>query len=201
MLKRKQPLALPKSSHSNSYYFTMNDRAAANRISLRQNRMAHASELLEQIAASGLAFIEVKLRRFFDNFVRPLSTKVAPMIAQIGLSVLLAGVMVYAWSEYRRAPVIAVLSMLVASAGLYFVWPPSHATRLAALVGIGRGVDLIIYVWVVISLILLLNLHLKLRSQAESENVRPHGVDRACRRDAYVSHKRCTAITAASHAS
>ena len=28
MLKRKQPLALPKSSHSNSYYFTMNDRAA-----------------------------------------------------------------------------------------------------------------------------------------------------------------------------
>ena len=27
MLKRKQPLALPKSSHSNSYYFTMNDRA------------------------------------------------------------------------------------------------------------------------------------------------------------------------------
>jgi len=67
------------------------------------------------------------------------------MIAQIGFSILLSGVMVYAWTEYRRAPVIAVLSMLVATAGLY----------------------LIIYVWVVISLILLLNLHLKLRSQAE----------------------------------
>jgi len=83
------------------------------------------------------------------------------MIAQIGLSILLAGVLVYAWTEYRRAPVISVLSMLVATAGLYFVWLPNHATKLAALV------DLIIYVWVVISLILLLNLHLKLRSQAE----------------------------------
>ena len=89
------------------------------------------------------------------------------MIAQIGFSILLAGVMVYAWTEYRRAPVIAILASLAANAGLYFVWLPTHATRLAALVGIGRGVDLIIYIWVVISLILLLNLHLKLRSQAE----------------------------------
>ena len=89
------------------------------------------------------------------------------MIAQIGLSILLAGVLVYAWTEYRRAPLISILSMLVATAGLYFVWLPAHATSLAALVGIGRGVDLIIYIWVVISLILLLNLHLKLRSQAE----------------------------------
>jgi hypothetical protein len=89
------------------------------------------------------------------------------MIAQIGFSVLLAGVMAYAWAEYRRAPVIAIVSMLVAIAGLYFVWLPTHATSLAALVGIGRGVDLIIYIWVIISLILLLNLHLKLRSQAE----------------------------------
>jgi small membrane protein len=89
------------------------------------------------------------------------------MIAQIGLSILLVGVLVYAWTEYRRAPLISILSMLVAAAGLYFVWLPTHATRLAALVGIGRGVDLIIYIWVVISLILLLNLHLKLRSQAE----------------------------------
>jgi small membrane protein len=89
------------------------------------------------------------------------------MIAQIGLSILLAGVLVYAWTEYRRAPIISVLSVFVTTAGLYFVWLPNHATRLAAMVGIGRGVDLIIYVWVVISLILLLNLHLKLRSQAE----------------------------------
>jgi glycosyltransferase involved in cell wall biosynthesis len=34
-------------------------REGAQRISLRQNRMAHASELLQQIAASGLPYIEV----------------------------------------------------------------------------------------------------------------------------------------------
>jgi small membrane protein len=50
---------------------------------------------------------------------------------------------------------------------LYFVWVPSHATRLAEFVGIGRGVDLNIYIWIVISLLLLLNLHLKLRAHME----------------------------------
>jgi small membrane protein len=51
--------------------------------------------------------------------------------------------------------------------GFYFVWIPSHATRVAELVGIGRGADLVLYVWVCISLVVLLNLHLKLRTQHE----------------------------------
>jgi hypothetical protein len=37
--------------------------------------------------------------------------------------------------------------------------------------------------------------------QTSSANIRSYGVDRACRRDAYLSHKRCTAIAAASHTS
>ncbi len=89
------------------------------------------------------------------------------MIAQIGLSILLVGIMVYAWSERPRAPAISVVAMFVTIAGLYFVWLPEHASWLASRVGIGRGVDLIIYVWVIISLLLMLNLHLKLRSQME----------------------------------
>ena len=89
------------------------------------------------------------------------------MIAQFVLSALLFGIVVYSWTEYRRAPAIGLLSMLTALTGLYFVWVPAHATWLAELVGIGRGVDLILYLWVVISLIVLLNLHLKLRNQME----------------------------------
>jgi hypothetical protein len=89
------------------------------------------------------------------------------MIAQIGLSILLGGFILYAWTEYSRAPAIGLVSTLVAAGGLYFVWWPEHATMLAALVGIGRGVDLILYVWVVISMVVLLNLHLKLRAQLE----------------------------------
>ena len=89
------------------------------------------------------------------------------MIAQIFFSLLLCTVFLYAWIEYRRSPVVAVLSSMVALAGLYFVWVPSHSTWLAEFVGIGRGVDLILYTWVGISLIVILNLHLKLRTQLE----------------------------------
>src|SRR5438105_15034676 len=93
------------------------------------------------------------------------------MIAQFILTSFLSCVLFYAWIEYRRAPVVGVLAVLAALAGLYFVWVPAHATRLAALVGIGRGVDLILYTWVVISLIVLLNLHLKLRMQFEQTTI------------------------------
>lgn len=89
------------------------------------------------------------------------------MIAQLMLTALLLGILLYAWTEYRRAPAIGLLAMVAALTGLYFVWIPAHATWLAELVGIGRGVDLILYVWVIISLIVLLNLHLKLRVQKE----------------------------------
>jgi hypothetical protein len=76
-------------------------------------------------------------------------------------------VLVYAWAEYRRSPVVASLSVAVSLAGLFFVWVPSESTRVAEFVGIGRGADLILYLWVCISLIVLLNLHLKLRTQQE----------------------------------
>ena len=89
------------------------------------------------------------------------------MIAQLTLSVLLAAILLYAWTEYRRSPAVAVLALFAASAGLYFVWVPEHSTQLAEWVGVGRGVDLILYIWVCISLIVLLNLHLKLRTQTE----------------------------------
>ena len=89
------------------------------------------------------------------------------MIAQLILTALLFGILLYAWTEYRRSPTVALFSVLAALGGLFFVWVPEQATRLAALAGVGRGVDLIIYTWVVISLLLLLNLHLKLRVQME----------------------------------
>jgi len=89
------------------------------------------------------------------------------MIAQLSLTVLLAIILLYAWIACARAPMIGVSFAFAASAGFYFVWVPGHATELAEFVGIGRGVDLIIYLWIVISLIMLLNLHLKLREQME----------------------------------
>jgi hypothetical protein len=89
------------------------------------------------------------------------------MIAKIALSLLLSAVMVYAWHEYRRFAAVASMAALASAFGLYFVWFPEQATRIAELVGIGRGVDLILYIWVCISLLVLVNLHLKIRIQSE----------------------------------
>jgi len=89
------------------------------------------------------------------------------MTAQIALSILMGGVLLYAGNERRRSPVVAWLAIAAALAGFYFTWMPEHATWLAHWTGIGRGVDLVLYLWVCITLIVLLNLHLKLRTQME----------------------------------
>ena len=89
------------------------------------------------------------------------------MITQAVLSLLLSGIVIYAWAERRRSPLVGLLSMFAALAGMYLVWIPAHATALAETAGVGRGVDLVLYIWVVISLLLFLNLHLKLRAQMD----------------------------------
>jgi small membrane protein len=89
------------------------------------------------------------------------------MIAQLILTVLLLGIVLYAWQERRRSRIVATLSLLAAGSGVLLVWVPSRASTIAEFAGIGRGVDLIIYIWIVISLLILLNLHLKLRVQLE----------------------------------
>src|SRR5438067_13586579 len=101
-------------------------------------------------------------RRRAAHSARFVRTQALSMIAQVILSILLAGILVYAWSEYACSPAVAVLAVLVASAVLYIVWIPEHSTQLAELVGIGRGVDLILYILVCLSLIVLINLNLKL---------------------------------------
>lgn len=89
------------------------------------------------------------------------------MIAKLLLTSLLCVIMLYAGREIRRAPIIGVSSLVVALASTYLVWNPSHASEIAHIAGIGRGVDLVIYLWVVISLLVMLNLHVKLRLQME----------------------------------
>ena len=74
------------------------------------------------------------------------------------LSAMLAAVVFCAGKEYRRSPALAICAMAIATAAR----APTHSQQLAELVGVGRGVDLILYC---ISLLLLLDLHLKLREQ------------------------------------
>ena len=89
------------------------------------------------------------------------------MIAQLVLTFLLGGLLLYAAKEARKSPAVGAMTVLAAMAGLYIVWVPRHAGVLAEWSGIGRGADLVLYVWAAMSLIIMLNLHLKLRSQLE----------------------------------
>jgi len=46
-------------------------------------------------------------------------------------------------------------------------WLPERANDLAALLGVGRGADLILYCWILTSLIVVLNLHLLIRANLQ----------------------------------
>src|SRR5262249_3577726 len=99
---------------------------------------------------------------------RPLRPATAPMMAQLLLSFLLSAILAYALAERRRSPVVGVLALAAASAGLYFVWVPAHATALAEFAGIGPGGDLILYTWVVSSVLVLLTFTLKFATKPEA---------------------------------
>ena len=52
---------------------------------------------------------------------RPIRPPALSMIAQLVLSILLGAILLYAWIEYRRSPAVALLTVAVAGAGIYFV--------------------------------------------------------------------------------
>ena len=85
------------------------------------------------------------------------------MIAQLVLTFLLSGLLLYAAKEARKSPAVGVMTVVAAMAGLYVVWVPHHASVLAEWVGIGRGADLVLYVWAALSLIIMLNLTSEMR--------------------------------------
>lgn len=86
------------------------------------------------------------------------------MMFQIFASLVLGGIIVYAYAQARTAPVIAAVAIVIALGGEYLVLLPSHAIAIAKFFGIGRGADLINYLWMLLSLVVVLNLHLRLRA-------------------------------------
>ena len=87
------------------------------------------------------------------------------MIAQAAFTVVLIAVMLVAFAQLPRIPLVGGVVICASLFGAYIVWMPDHATYLANLVGIGRGADLVLYVWVLISCAILLLLYLNLRDQ------------------------------------
>lgn len=87
------------------------------------------------------------------------------MIAQILFTLVLVAVVLVAFVQLARIPLVGTVTILVALFGAYVVWVPDHATYLANAIGIGRGADLVLYIWVLIGSAVLLLLYLNLREQ------------------------------------
>jgi hypothetical protein len=90
------------------------------------------------------------------------------MIAQLILTVGLSACLFYVFSLGRSLPVVRLGLFAVVLVGYLFIWIPELTTKIAGLVGIGRGADLIVYVWIIVNLFLILRLHIKLREQSEA---------------------------------
>jgi len=85
------------------------------------------------------------------------------MIAQIILTLAISAAWLYIATQPRVSRLIKYPLYFVVAAGLYFVWFPDMATRIANAVGIGRGSDLLFYTWIIFSIGVLINLHMKIR--------------------------------------
>jgi small membrane protein len=83
------------------------------------------------------------------------------------LTILIAPFFLYAFRAWRVSRLIALALLGVAAVALAFAWDPGLSTRLAALLGVGRGADLVLYVYSLISFILILDLSLKMKAQHE----------------------------------
>src|SRR5690349_17205309 len=81
------------------------------------------------------------------------------------LSAVLAVLFVYGLLQARTSKVLAIGMMLACCVGVAFVWFPDLTQRLAHMVGVGRGADLVTYVWIICSLFVSFNLHLELRRE------------------------------------
>jgi small membrane protein len=72
--------------------------------------------------------------------------------AALALLALVSGLCVYDWAVTRRARRMLLLQTVVFAGGAFFIVFPDAATAVAHRVGIGRGVDFILYplvIWLV----------------------------------------------------
>ncbi|HET9630394.1 MAG TPA: DUF2304 domain-containing protein [Novosphingobium sp.] len=90
------------------------------------------------------------------------------MIFQAILVFSLGLLVIYAYFQWRRAPLVSLSVLVLAVVGMVLALAPDLSTKAAHLVGIGRGADLVIYCFVLIALGAIFNLHVKLRESEDN---------------------------------
>ncbi len=84
------------------------------------------------------------------------------MLFQLVLSAAFLGSLYLVWRRHAQNAVstaVACLWTLGVAAALVVTWYPNAASRIANIVGIGRGADLVVYLALVLLFVLIFNLH------------------------------------------
>jgi len=89
------------------------------------------------------------------------------MIISILLTAGLGLLLLYAWLQLRTSRMLFLSMTIICFFGIVLIWNPELSQAVAATVGVGRGVDLVIYVWILVSLFVSFNLHLQIRRERE----------------------------------
>jgi len=84
------------------------------------------------------------------------------MIIKVILIAGLMGCLAYAFLQRHKSRRISIVIGAVSVAGSLFVLFPAQTDVVAAIVGVGRGADLILYCWQVIGLMILINLQFRI---------------------------------------
>lgn len=84
------------------------------------------------------------------------------MIIQAILTFGLSICLIYAFLQRNKSRYVSLAIAGVAIIGICFVLAPGLTDRIAHMVGVGRGADLVLYCWLVISLIISINLQFKI---------------------------------------
>jgi small membrane protein len=87
------------------------------------------------------------------------------MIIQIVLTLCFLFIAFYGWAHLSKMRLVSGGMIMLSMVATYFIWDPAVTTRLANLLGIGRGADLIMYFFFVFVIFQLVVLHVKLRAQ------------------------------------
>lgn len=87
------------------------------------------------------------------------------MIIQVILTLSFLAVAVYGWAHLSRVRLISSGMVLLSVVAIGFVWKPDLASRLATLLGVGRGTDLVLYSLFVFVVFQFVILHVKLNTQ------------------------------------
>lgn len=101
---------------------------------------------------------------------------------------LLAGVLLIAFYSYRKlrsSYLDAILIILFLGTGVFFIFFPDTTTKIAHLLGVGRGADMIFYLSILFFGFLILKLYAKVRKlqQEVTSLVRKESIDKAVSSD------------------